>query len=690
MNKQLLAVTLLWACGIQAEESSEFDAAENLTDLHVEGVLVEGTTTQLLPESSSIMKDTAEVLRKMPGTQVNQNGPLSGIAQYRGMFGTRVNVQAGDTQMVASCSNAMDAAMSHTPASLVDAVILHRGVSPVSQGIETIGGVINIIPKSLNQGNDGFSGQLSVGHATANDGFNAAIQTEYTQDEHTVALGLGTEDGSNYDIPQGTNRFTGLERTYYSLGYEYLGEDSRFSWHSNYNDTGKTGTPALPMDIIYARGGVNELQFEQTFNQIWTVNSTASWQNTDHLMDNFSFRNQTASGKRASYTEVDRQAFSLELIRSKQPSQWLMGLDYDQQDNLADISNPDNDSFNIRNFDTNKERFSLYLLYSQKINEANQISAGIRHTHTDANAGEVFSSVAMMSSPMGQLHRTLQDRFNASDRNKTDHNTDLNLTWLQALNQNIQLEYAFGIKNRAPTHQERYLWLPLEATAGLADGRRYLGNLELDSETAYQAEFGINYQSKAWTFSPHIFFHKVYDYIQGTPNTIMPAPPETLRFNNVDAELYGFDVEWTWQMTDHLSFRNVINYVRGKRTDINDNLYRIAPLNTWINISYQKNKWQWDWDINAAVSQNKVSSTNNETTTPGFGVLHTTLSYAINDASQIKISVNNVFDKLYYHHTNGFNRNNTNSDVGFDPDNLQAFRLPAEGRNILLSYQLDW
>ena len=36
--------------------------------------------------------DTAEVLRRLPGADSNYNGRLTGIAQYRGMFGDRVSV----------------------------------------------------------------------------------------------------------------------------------------------------------------------------------------------------------------------------------------------------------------------------------------------------------------------------------------------------------------------------------------------------------------------------------------------------------------------------------------------------------------------------------------------------------------------------------------------------------------------
>jgi iron complex outermembrane receptor protein len=316
--------------------------------------------------------------------------------------------------------------------------------------------------------------------------------------------------------------------------------------------------------------------------------------------------------------------------------------------------------------------------------------AGLRWTHTEADAGDVDSSVAMMDNAMGQMHRTLRDRFNAADRSKTDGNLDFMFNWRHALNHGLSFEYGFGIKNRAPSHQERYLWLPLEATAGLADGKLYLGNLDLKPEQAMQFELAMNYAEESFSMTPHVFYHRINDYIQGVPNTVMPAPSGVLRYDNVGAELYGFDLEWQQQINDQWRLKNVTSYVRGKRRDINDHLYRIAPINTWFNLSYETGQWQLDTEVMAAMKQDKVSITNGEKATPGFGVLHLSVIRSINDNSNFKLAVNNVFDKLYYQHTNGYNRNNRNVDVGFDANNLQAFRLPSEGRSFSISYFYAW
>lgn len=688
MNKLIVLTFFICSFTVFADEQSE--AVEDLDYLAVEGEIYPLSTVKLLPESSSILTDTADVLKKMPGAFVNKNGALSGIAQYRGMFGSRVNVNADGVEVVESCSNAMDAAMSHVPASLVDAVILQRGISPVSQAIETMGGSIDVIGKSISSENDGFTGEINLGYASVNNAEVGSISLNNTKNQHGVHLGVNFESGGNQTFPGGENVFTGLERNYYTASYQYENQQNSFTVSTNYNDTGETGTPALPMDITYAKGGISAIDWTSQLNDTWRLQTKLAYQSTDHLMDNYRHRNQLPAAFRESLTAVERKAFSIKALNNSAIGQLEFGLDVDDVSNTAYITNPNNDQFNITNFDATKQRTSLFAEYQREVNEFNIFLLGLRWSRVDADSAEVNSSVAMMDTSMGQLHRVLRDRFNSADRKKQDNNVDLMLTWQQKINDRLGFEYGFAIKNRAPTHQERYLWLPLEATAGLADGRQYLGNLDLASEQAFQFEFGLNFNQNKFQMSPHVFYHRINDYIQGVTNTVMPAPPNTLRFDNVEAEVYGFDVELSFEINAQFTLSNVTSYVRGKRRDITDNLYRIAPANTWLNLSYTSKQWQIDTEWMAALKQDKVASSNDEKETAGYGIINWSVSRTFRSGSLIKLAINNVFDKLYYDHTNGYNRNNRNVDVGFDPTNLQAYRLPSEGRGVSLSYFYGW
>ena len=80
-----------------------------------------------------------------------------------------------------------------------------------------------------------------------------------------------------------------------------------------------------------------------------------------------------------------------------------------------------------------------------------------------------------------------------------------------------------GSKSRAPSYQEMYLWLPLPATGGLADGRSYIGNLNLEAERNNELVLGLHWSSGRFEISPRVFFRDIDDYIQGVPSSNMTA-----------------------------------------------------------------------------------------------------------------------------------------------------------------------
>ena len=44
--------------------------------------------------------DSASLLKSVPGANINSNGPITGIAQYRGLFGDRVAVSMDDNAVL--------------------------------------------------------------------------------------------------------------------------------------------------------------------------------------------------------------------------------------------------------------------------------------------------------------------------------------------------------------------------------------------------------------------------------------------------------------------------------------------------------------------------------------------------------------------------------------------------------------
>jgi iron complex outermembrane receptor protein len=59
---------------------------------------------------------------------VSRNGPLTGIAQYRGMFGQRVNTLVDGMHISTGGPNGMDPPLSFIPRSQLDSLTVVRGL----------------------------------------------------------------------------------------------------------------------------------------------------------------------------------------------------------------------------------------------------------------------------------------------------------------------------------------------------------------------------------------------------------------------------------------------------------------------------------------------------------------------------------------------------------------------------------
>ena len=90
-----------------------------------------------------ISPDVAQLLKKAPGANVNSNGPLTGIPQYRGMFGSRIAVSQNGAQLAPSGPNWMDPPLSYAVGGQLESLEIYRGIAPVSVAQESMGGAID-------------------------------------------------------------------------------------------------------------------------------------------------------------------------------------------------------------------------------------------------------------------------------------------------------------------------------------------------------------------------------------------------------------------------------------------------------------------------------------------------------------------------------------------------------------------
>ncbi|MDF1589057.1 MAG: TonB-dependent receptor [Gammaproteobacteria bacterium] len=657
----------------------------SLPAMSVEGAAAE-ETPYILPPHVISSNDTGDLVKRLPGANINKNGTLSTITQYRGLFGDRVNVVIDGVRISQAGPNQMDSPLSYLPSSRVANVSVYRGIAPVSTGIETIGGTITANSKKAEFGSgESFEthGNATAGYATNGNTRYAGITASAANESHRFQIAGSADRGNTLEFADGDIRPSQHERDTVGLSYGFQNSGHQLDIDLEHNDTGKTGTPALPMDIIFARGEHYKLNFGKDLNNGGKIRARINYQDTDHLMNNYQLRTKTDKSKhRYALTDVESAGFKL----SYQQDNWTIGIDADQAKHNATVFNPNMTSFFLENYkDIERDRYSLFGEVKTQLASDWQAEFGGRYTLVSMDAADVSSSM------MGGL-ATLATRFSNQDKSQDEHLIDIVAKVIHNLDQNLDFEFALARKERAPSYQERYLWATMESTSGLADGNNYVGDVNLDKETAYQVELGLDLHTAKAGLSPRIFYHHINDYIQGVASddatviavSTMMGDATPLQFSNVDAKLYGFDANWFATISSNWQLDGTVSYVRGERRDTNDNLYRIAPLSARTMLSYVQTTWRVGFEAETVAAQNKVSVENEEQKTSGYALFHLSASYQPAQDVIITAGINNLFDRDYQDHLGGINR------ISDNPDIAQGERLHGLGRSGYVGVNVNW
>ncbi len=637
--------------------------------------------------------DAADLAARIPGAAVIDNGAISGQVQYRGLFGERLLVRVNGQRFASGGPNLMDPPLHYAPMPLVDRIEVDRGVSPVRKG-PGLGGGINAVLKQVDFGSGNSLApvaDITAGYNSSNDSYFLGGIAGLSNENIALSLLASQEEGDNQRFPGGQIASSSFERINFGGNAALRMGESTLALSYRRQETDPTGNPPFPMDIQYFDTDFLNASFSGPLSDKLTLELDLGYAAVRHLMNNFSLRPPPANParRRATFADAD-SATAAVAFRFGDADRYLkIGADIETSDKDVRITNPANALFFITSLNNiqgsriggyAEGRFAFGSVESE-------VGIRIDRHRMDAAAPLLGSAV-----PMGP--RMLASAFASSDRSGTDTTLDVvgrfwnkNGAWTPRL--------TLARKTRVPNAVERFSWLPTGASGGLADGNIYVGDLNLKAETAWIAEIGVDYESDGFYARPNIYYRRIDNFIQGVPFDATPGiidspvemvanmngDPTPLRFANVDAEIYGFDMDFGWQIAGPLHMDGTLNYVRGKRRDIDDNLYRIAPPNARLALSWQAERWSFGLEAQAFADQNDVSLTNSEQATEGYLVAGLFGQIAVIDNILLDARIDNILNENYVDHLAGYNRV-SGSDIPL------GARIPGPGRSAFI--RLRW
>jgi len=738
---------------LMTAQYSVFAEANNITDREDETLII--TAPRTLPNASGIeddviqtmraaTSDTASLLKTVPGVNLQSGGGVSNIPVIQGMADDRLRIKVDGMDLIAACANHMNPPLSYIDPTNVATATVFAGITPVSIGGDSIGSTILVDSARAEFSNDDdilSSGEMGLSYRSNGGVMSGNIEANIANRSFSISYKGSTTEGENYSAgddfkaagPAARGRdylaadevgSTMFKSTNHSLLMGYKFDDHLVELKLGKQDIPYQGWVNQRMDMTRNDSTQINLSYEGQFDwgalegRVYSEETRHSMQFYDDKLFWYGPNNiapdgdgipcvepvmgmNGCAGGMPMDTEGDNKGLTIKAnIQLSDADLLRVGLE-SQNYQLDDWWEPSgkgmwpNTFVNINN--GQRDRLALFTEWESKIDTQWLVQFGLRYEQVDMMADEVHGY-----NPMMAQYGPESAAFNAADRSKTDNNVDLTVLTRYQADNNSAIEFGYARKTRSPNLYERYTW----STGGMVmrminmtgDGNGYVGNLELEPETAHTISAKVEWKDSAndkWQMSISPYYTYIEDYIDanrcqsanmncGMMNQTATDAFVYLKFVNESARMFGIDVSGDYSLVKEnqygdISVSGVVSYLKGKNETTDDNLYNMMPLNIKLAVNHAINDWTNHIEIELVDAKTKTSAVRNEIETHGYGLMHLRSNYKWNDL-YINVGIENVFDRFYSYPLSGtyIGQGKTMNATGIP----WGTNVPGMGRNI--------
>jgi iron complex outermembrane receptor protein len=659
---------------------------------------VDAASVQTLRSATS---DTASLLRDVPGVSLYGAGGVSSLPSIHGLADDRLRIKVDGMDLIASCPNHMNPALSYLDPGNVGTLKVYAGITPVSVGGDSIGGTIiadTPAPTFAAPGQGSlFKGEAGAFYRSNGNAKGGNVAATYATESFSMTYSGATAESDNYNAGGDFKNFTATGRpghtlprdevgsTAYktenhTLGFAFKGGNHLVEAKLGYQEMPYQLYPNQRMDLLDNTQHRLNLRYLGQFD--WgKLEARAYYEKVDHFMEfgpdkKFLYTAGNSSQGMPMKTEGKTTGASVKAdIVLTQQDLLRVGGEY-QRYRLDDWWPPvaggmmmgPNAFLNIN--DGERDRTALFGEWEKRLSPQWLTLLGLRYERVNTDAGPIhgyntaYFPISIIGMDMMSQKRDATN-FNKSDRSQTDNNWDLTALARYTANANSDIEFGFARKLRSPNLYERYTWSTAAMMAimnnTVGDGNGYLGNPDLKPEKAYtvSATFDWHAADRGWEFKATPYYTRVTDYIDavqwnGTTNAQRTTPLlnqfTVLRYTNQSARLYGLDLSGHMPLAKtgwgDWGVKGLLSYTNGENRDTGDDLYNIMPLNAKLTLTHKSGGWDNGVELVMVKSKNDTSAVRNEIETSGYSLLNLRGSYSWKQA-RIDFGVENLFDRSY-------------------------------------------
>jgi iron complex outermembrane receptor protein len=313
-----------------------------------------------------------------------------------------------------------------------------------------------------------------------------------------------------------------------------------------------------------------------------------------------------------------------------------------------------------RNWETTTQMAKMAYVGQPSIPDVVTSSVGLFASHARSLAAglalELGARVDRVASNanLGQANAYLYYAYNSTRRTSATDTLPSAMARLRwAVSSRFELAASIGHTARVPDPAERYFALR-------RTGTDWVGNPELRPTQNNGVELRATENLGLGIITGSIFYNSLRDFITLHDQDRVHMQPgvmntEARSYANVDAQMWGAELEFTQALTDHLSLAASASWARGvKDTDpardiTSSNLAEVPPLTSRISVRYDTGAVYAEAEGVFTAAQNLVDSDLQEQATPGWGVLNLKVGRTVN-GFRLQAILANAFNRFYSEH----------------------------------------
>lgn len=585
-----------------------------------------------------------ETLALEPGINNTHFANVAGSPIIRGLGGPRVKITQNGLDTGDVSRGSPDHAVT-TETSTAKQIEVLRGPATLLYGSGAIGGVINVVDNRIpSEPVYGLQGNANVSLSNNNDNKEGSYDLQIGNGKWALYTDAFIRRADDYETPSFMNDegevVDHVENTFVdaeggTVGGSYQFDDGFFgvSYQGLYQEYGVPGHAhgeeehedehehGEEESHAEASGPYANLEQER-------IQLAGQWRNPFSGFNRLDFRGALTDYQHQEIeenfvsTQFENKQKEIRLIgQHKEIAGWegAVGWQWDISDKAA---------FGEEAFTPNTSRRTqgLFWVVEQEFG-AHHVDLGVRHERTSLSSDEqkldTFDATSASAGYLYHFSDHTSVSFNLSHAERAPAANEVFANGNHFATRTYELGLAYEL------HEEESGEYHIEAS-----------DTAVSTETSNNIDVGFHYENESFHANANVFYNRVDDFIydnftgldseqihgdedhdehEGEHEHGHGEALQVVQFSQVDAELYGYELELDWQLNDQWSVHGFSDYTRAKQRG-GDDLPRIPAQRVGTELRYQAVSWDGSLGYTRYLEQDKTAL--NETTTDAYGLLN--------------------------------------------------------------------